>query len=210
MALVKSPLFSEEAHGALGGVEYRLCRGKNVVGRRSISTDLATPAQLQHRSLLKLAHDAWSALPLSDQAAWCQIAPPPLTGRNEYVARWIRCHLILADPPIPYPPPIHPSLIPDLNLVTADPASSELLLQWTSLYYPYCYVMFSALGTYSHRQNPTISKLRFRAYCPIGEEQITFPIGCAAPVVHLLLKTLDQRDGSVLARQLYRFEPVWS
>jgi hypothetical protein len=210
MAVVKSPLFSEEAHGPLGGIEYRTCRGRNVVGRRSISTALATPAQLQHRSLLKLAHAAWSRLPLSSQAAWDAIAPAPLTGRNEYVARWIRCKISAADPPQPNPPSLPIVLIDSITLNSATIDPPEIAIGITAADAANEMIMFFAHSTFSHRENPTIRQMTLVGYTGMTSAGWSWTPRVIAPVVHFLATIVDARDGTKLGSQLWRFEPVWS
>jgi len=90
MAKVKNPLFSEEAHGALGGIEFRQNRYGAVVGRKSIAAYHSTQKQLHHRSLLKAAHNAYAALTPQIKAAWDLIATPPITGRNLFIGRCLR------------------------------------------------------------------------------------------------------------------------
>jgi hypothetical protein len=87
---VKTPCMCEEAHGALGGVEFKTGNYGNVVSRRSISSYGQSPKQLLHRSRLKLAQAAWSALNPGLQAAWNEYARAPLTGRNAFVGAALR------------------------------------------------------------------------------------------------------------------------
>jgi len=210
MALVKNPLMSVEAHGELAGVEFRTIHGRNVVGRRSIATNRATPAQMQQRSLLHLAHAAWSALSLTDQAAWSAIAPAPITGRNEYIARWIRNYLIMGDPPRPNPPPIPATLVTAFTYTGTDLLENAVLVSWEHDYAGELMLMFYELSTYNRQLTPTLGKFRYSCAGGIGNGNATITCKCRAPVVHILIKTIDNRDGKLIANQLYRFEPDWS
>jgi len=209
MALVKQPLFSEEAHGALGGFEYRLCRGRHVVGRRSISTGLATQAQLQHRSLLQLAHAAWTALPLSVQAAWISLAPPPMTGRNCFIQRWMRTVGHNLDFPNPVPPAYVYAPITDLRLETLSPNLPAVNLLWDYTGTEFQSLLFFARSTWSHRRHPTLSQLTFTDFCGALAHSMEVVLHAASPVVHVLVLNVDKVSGALLQRVLLRLEPAW-
>jgi hypothetical protein len=103
MPKVKNPLFSEEAHGALGGIEFRHNRYGNVVGRKSLAAYHSTPLQTITRSRLRSANAAFDALPPSTKHAWDLISPRPSTGRNLFIGRYLRASLI---EPVTVPVPL--------------------------------------------------------------------------------------------------------
>jgi hypothetical protein len=90
VAKAKNPLFSLEAHGALGGIEFRTGNYGNVVSRRSISAHGQSQAQYSHRAHIKHAHSSWMSQPPSIKDAWNAYATPPLTGRMAYIGAAIR------------------------------------------------------------------------------------------------------------------------
>jgi len=74
MAKVTNPLMSQQASGALGGIEYRTTRYGAVVGRRSIATPVRSAAATFHTYQLKRARPRWNTLPAQVQAAWARHA----------------------------------------------------------------------------------------------------------------------------------------
>jgi hypothetical protein len=87
MAVVHNPLLSQEAHGKIGGTEFRLIHGRAVVGR----TSLATPRRTLHTNSARLGFDhavkAWRDLSDADRALWCQEAGSASLGFQLWTQR---------------------------------------------------------------------------------------------------------------------------
>lgn len=101
MARVKNPLFSEEAHGALDGIEFRTSRYGNIVGRRSMTPRRSTAGQQLVRQYLAWANHSWDQIeplgfrywyPITDarKAWWTERTPQGTTPRAFFCGRWAR------------------------------------------------------------------------------------------------------------------------
>jgi hypothetical protein len=202
MAKVKSPLLSLEAHGELGGVEYRQGIYGPMVGRRSIASMQATPLQLLHRSRLKLAHTAWLALFDSDRALWCAHATYPETGLNCFVGRWIKFTQAGFTPltiPLPYIPQ---SPITNLIATVLVPGESQIALDWDYRALSEDLLLFYLYQSFSHRHSPTLSKMRYNSwnYSSTNFQYIT--PDTVTPVNHIRLDQVSLENGDVISRHL--------
>lgn len=130
MAKLKLPCMCTEASGSLGGLEYKRNQYGNVVGRRSISTGLHTPAQLIVRSRLKFAHNAFSALSEQLKSAWEEFASPPKTGRNAFVGAYLKLATAGLAAPLDPRTPVTWSDPSDFNLSLPGGAPSWMKLAW--------------------------------------------------------------------------------
>ena len=87
MAVVYNPLLSQEAHGKVGGTEYRQIRGRSVVGRVSLATPQRTLHTGSARVGLDRAAKAWRQLSSDDRAMWAAAASSPELGFQLWVQR---------------------------------------------------------------------------------------------------------------------------
>lgn len=95
MARAKMPLLSIEASGSLGGLEFKSGVYGNVVSRRSLTPNKATPAQLEHRATFARAAHYWQQLSDADRNAWQSL----LTSAPDLKAAVIACYLRYPHPP---------------------------------------------------------------------------------------------------------------
>ena len=120
MAKAKMPLFSVEASGALGGLEYKRGIYGNVVSRRSISSNRASQAQLANRAQFGRAQHYWTALTDIDVARWHALFPDSIDLKADVVACYMRYPLHDVTPMAPDP------------LVEEDAPFSSVIVFWTS------------------------------------------------------------------------------
>jgi len=166
MARVKAPLLSEEAHGALGGIEYRTGHYGNMVGRRSISSRQQTQQQLIVRSRLKHAQAAYQAHSADVKTGFDLWAPDPLTGRNVEVARHLRSqNLLVPLPLLPWEAEQVPEIGPFGAAQNPNPPHN-IVFEWGGTSGPTTYVLIYTRATWSTAETLTLSKLRFQALAP--------------------------------------------
>jgi hypothetical protein len=209
MAKVKNPLFSEAASGALGGLQYSGNGYGNIVSRRSITPHLMTPLQTEARSRLKFAQSAWVALTDIEKAAWQAFATPPETGRNTFVAHWIRWQIMNLPG---NPEPVHHTSYSRLENLSWLP--SGIYPPSIELSYDYygdgsAYLIYKTLATYSNRQSPTPAKMLVSGVSGIDLPPYNFYPKVAAPVIHVRLEVIDNVNASIIETLQYRLEISW-
>jgi hypothetical protein len=209
MATVKNPLFSEEAHGNMSGLEFRRGTYGHVVGRTSLPPHLRTPAQTVQRSRLKLAHTAWEALSESDKQAWSRFATDTITPRNAFIAAALRFATVGR---ILLPRPVDPApatTISNVEVLTLFPSTPAIRLIWDYSGSPSNLVAAYVHMTYSNRLTPTPAKLVYSASIPPNLTPFYMPVPCTAPVAHVRLDIIDNNNGSLHGSYLSRFEIAW-
>lgn len=163
MAKVKQPLFSQEAVGALGGIQFRRGTYGPIVSRRSVTPHLMTPAQTLQRSRLAHAHRAFDALTDAQREAWNAFATYPETGRNAYV----RAYTILDKLGLtPATDPRTSTDIPRISNVTAawyPPTAKRLMVTWTLDNAGSGRLLLYIYQTWSNRDYPKPAKLIYKA-----------------------------------------------
>lgn len=90
MARAKFPLLSEAATGSIGGIEFKANQYGHLVGRRSISPNRSTPAQLTHRAKFARAIRWWQSLSEADQVQWQAVFPGSIDLRSDVIACYLR------------------------------------------------------------------------------------------------------------------------
>jgi hypothetical protein len=99
MAVVINPLLSQEAHGKVGGTEFRQIRGRSIVGRVS----LATPKRTLHTNDARMRFDhavkAWRNLSDADRALWALASGSPELGFQLWTKRAILTQMTPYDLP---------------------------------------------------------------------------------------------------------------
>lgn len=113
--IVKLPLMSAEARGAIGGLVYNTWRGKNVVKINTSPTGQGTEKRLAAQAILSAVSKLWAGLTDQQRAAWSQYAiDHPVTnwtgspGRNTGMNWFCKCNVELSrfsiatisDPPV--------------------------------------------------------------------------------------------------------------
>lgn len=208
---VKMPMMSVEARGAISGIEFRQGIYGPMVGKKSSATHQNTIMGLLHRSRLAPAHRAWEVLTDSNRAAWCAHATHPATGRNTFLAMCIR-FTQAGEIPLTSPEPSDPP-DPLKNLVIYPQAlfNHAFQIQWTfNPLYDDLYNIF-ILPSYSGRQNPTISQLRFKAHLAFYPTQLIIYDNEIAPVYHVRLDQISRENGDLISRHLFRIlNPGWT
>jgi hypothetical protein len=209
VAKVKSPLMSQEAHGALGGIEFRTSTYGNIVGRRSITPNRRTPSQLSSRALLVAASKAWEAKSDTIKAMWDDCAGPLETGRTAYIASYIR---LIPTNTAPYPLPALSVPISDISNfhVTSGLLNMGLAtVQWDCPAPNSNLVIFRGIGTWSYRSSPQHSRMPIigwsRDYAGWGS--ITLPAGC--PIAHVRMEQIGEFRGEILTVNTCRSLVEW-
>ena len=204
MAKVKSPLLSLEAHGELGGVEYRQGIYGPMVGRRSIASMQATPLQLLHRSRLKLAHTAWLALSDTDRSLWCAHATYPATGLNCFLSRYVK-FLMAGISPLTIPLP-DSHILPITNIRSGfeyDPYPPIYLywdVQLTGTDYIFAYVYETSSG----RANTSPNKMRFHSKIQSPVNSIYIRTNTAYHNTHIRLDQISSSNGDLIGSHLFK------
>lgn len=111
------------------------------------------------------------------------------------------------------PQPVHHTTVDNLsNFVVSVFSAEPPTLRFT---YDYTgdsesFSLWFTLVTFSARQTPTQSKLRFSLYdAPWGEDS-EIPVKFAGPIVHTRLEILNAVNGSILNVKYFRSEIDWS
>jgi hypothetical protein len=204
------PMMSVEARGAISGVEFRQTHCGAVVGRKSTASYQSTPLQMKTRGRLIGAHRAWELLTDSQRSAWNAHATYPATGRNTYIAMWVRFSAI-GKPKITIPlTPLPQNPLTNLRITTSLANPQEIDVEWDSPQPFYDLIAIYIYPTFSNRLNPTMSKLRFAA-CERAQELAIYAYTTInAPVYHVRLDMICSKTGDVRYKRLYRvLNPGW-
>jgi hypothetical protein len=209
MARVKNPLLSQEAHGALAGIEYRTSTYGNIVGRRSITPARQTVRQLAHRALFTRASTAWRNLPTTTKQQWNKLAEAPLDGRTTYIAAYIRLapHNAL---PLPRGLALE-NLITFTNFVltalTSEPPA--LRLTWSSAPFTGALMTINAVATSSRRLSYTHDRIPFSTASLSLLGIATLPIPCKANIAHVRIMQIHPSSGAIMSSHNIRQEIIW-
>lgn len=111
MAILKDPLFSDEAHGQVAKVAvFKRSQVHPVLCSLAYHPQNWTPPHVAQARAWRALCSTWRSLTFQDQEAWRTYAPGVLTGFNFF----IQCNGHLSLPPCYVPPPAH-SLLFDLT-----------------------------------------------------------------------------------------------
>jgi len=204
MARVKAPLLSEEAHGNLGGIEYRTGHYGHMVGRRSIASRAPTKTALLVRSRLKLANAAWTALGDADRRAWDQYARLPLTGRNAYVGAYLRANGNPTNFPMEPMLPWSPDEFTNVNVVFFPGPPLIVSVTWDTDLSHITWGMVYAAATWRSGEIVTPSRWRYQfpADSSGGTANILFPF--LAPYFHIKIDWLHDASNVVYRQSIFR------
>ena len=207
---VNMPMMSVEARGSISGVEFRVGPYGQVAGRKSTATYQSTPAQQQARGRLVLAHRAWEALTDATQSAWNAHATYPSTGRNTYIAMWVRFTQAEQAPIVE--PAIEREIdqLLDLQVSTDILLPNELRVDWKPNPAACTLLKFFLLSTYSGRSLPTLNQMRYESTAlSYDDHRIMYP-KIITPVFHVRVDQYSLETGDRLSRHLLRVEnPGW-
>lgn len=88
MAILKEPLFSDEARGTIYNViTFRRSAVHPIANAYTAHPVNWTPGKITQAHAWKALCNAWRALPDSDKATWRSAAPGVLTGFNYFMQR---------------------------------------------------------------------------------------------------------------------------
>jgi len=209
MAKAKNPLFSEEASGALGGIQFSRNQYGNIVGRRSISPHVQTQRALTYRALLKLAHTAWADLTQTEKDKWSSLTPPPQTPRNFYVACYLR--RMNAQHTLPEPAPVDDLTATFsgfyLGLSTLDPL--ELGLGYSYSGGPQAIIIVHAYYSAKHLRYIKPDHYKFAGAGVAADEGVTWTPPFPCKHLHLKLELCHSYSARVAERVLLHYEPTW-
>ena len=202
-------MMSVEAHGAISGIEFRQTRYGSVVGRKSTATYQSTPLQQKTRGRLIAAHRAWETLTDAARAAWNAHATHPATGRNTFIAMWLRFTLTgvtpllrpgISDPPIP-----KPDFILQLDLLYPNVVS----VTWTPALSGSNAILFYVLHTFSGRTLPTLSQMRYKGISSSVNDYFGYTLPIAAPYIHVRCDEISFLNGDLLGRHIVSGKNPW-
>ena len=209
MAKVKAPLFSEEARGALAGIEFRNNRSGNLVGRRSITPYKLTPKQAKHRTLLSTARTRWNALSQKDQDSWKRIATDLISPRTAFTRAWL---LLSKSGFIPITHCGAPQPFDDIKniIISVLPApSNQILLQWSHTTGRRLQIQIFSAPSWSFTPTPTRSKLRYTQHAQTTDNFAIVTLAAKAPRAHLLLRLVDTQQGTVRQEHMLVITTAW-
>lgn len=106
MAKLVHPLLSQDARGSLAGVQYSRNRSGSFGSRKSTSNRHQGDVATAHRTRIKTAHTAWTALSSQLKSHWEEFSGGRPTGRNAFIGA------TLTNLTIAYPPPAQSPLDP--------------------------------------------------------------------------------------------------
>jgi len=153
---------------------------------------------------LIVAHRAWELLTDSQKGAWNEWARPPATGRNTYIAQWLRFTTAAITPLSSPSAHIYTSPLTNLRISSWLPFFGIVFVEWDPDFSHDNPLLISVLETFSHRQTPTINQIPYhsRSHTDSGTQglDITF----LAPIVHIRIDQIDPENGDLLSRSLLR------
>lgn len=209
MAKAKNPLFSQEAHGALGGIMFRSGTYGQVVSRRSVSALGRTSAQCTARGRLKHAQTLWSALSDHDKSAWAAVAVLPETGQNAFI-RQACLSLMVGLTPLTVPVSGTDSLRDlSLEISTASKATARLRLDVYSDFTTSVRLIYKCYATYSNRVDPNAASYVYTAWSSPITERVDLYLKCPAPRVHVIVETMHTASRTITQRKHFLFKPNW-
>lgn len=209
MAKAKNPLFSQEAHGALGGIMFRTGTYGQVVSRRSITAVGRSQSQCTARGRLKKAHTLWQSLTDADRSAWSAYATPPETGANAYI-RQATISMMCGITPLTRPGSGTASLKRLNFLITsATRSTARLRLEIQSDLTSGVRLIYKVLATYSKRKDPNMANFTFAHYGSTVDERVDLYLKCPAPRVHLIVETMHTASRTITQRKHFLFKPNW-
>lgn len=200
---------SQEAHGALGGIEFRTSTYGNIVGRRSITPHRRTQLQLTHRAQMSEAAAAWRALSREDQQKWEAIAKYPSTGRMTFIAGYLKLYkfqypvnpqpIVNSEFDLPY----------DISIFKTFPAQKAIQIQWKCKTTHFTIANVSIQRTTSSRETPPKPRFLWHTwvYCP--ETLLLIPLEYKAPYVWIQMETIDYPSGQKVATIQQRLKVTW-
>lgn len=207
--ILKTPLMSVEAHGTLGGVEIRQGIYGSTAGRPSVSSRLRTPKQLETRARLVAAHRSWELLSDSDQVAWNRHATGVLTGRNTFIAMFLR-FTAAGVAPITSPNQSAPAdQLLDLRLSYYIWWPENVSITWTATPGAQNLIILYTLSSFSRRQLPTLAKMKYQLRAYTSNEIINWTTPFSAPVHHFRLDLVSLQNGTLLGQRLLRLPNPW-
>lgn len=207
MVKLKDPLMSAEAHGALGGIEYRQGIYGPMCGRRSIASAQSSPAQLAHRARLISAHRAWEALSNRDRAAWETLATPPATGRNTYIPSFFRLQWV--DPTF-FPLPIRHSsrnYLSNFDYETHHRDPWELDAFWDYQGDGTAYQIGRTHASYRNDSYCSPSRLRLYVAFPYPSGYLPITGLVNFPTVWVQIDMIDEINGLILGSWKKKYRP---
>ena len=200
---------SVEARGSISGVEFRQTHCGAVVGRKSTASYQSTPLQQLTRGRLNAAHRSWVSLTDANRSAWDAHATHPATGRNTFIAMWLRFTLIgetpllrpgISDPPIP-----KSDFILHLDLLYPN----DVLVTWTPALSGSNAILFYVLHTFSGRTLPTLTKMRYQGYASSVNDNFGYALPIAAPYIHVRCDEISGLNGDLLGRHIVSGKNPW-
>lgn len=207
MAKVVAPLLSEEAHGALGGIEFRTGHYGNMVGRRSIAARIRTPLALEARSRMKLAQEAWDVHDPGEIAAWDTFARHPETGRNRHTGGHLKANgNAILYPHSPYEP-FTPDAFTNVNLTPFLGPPDQLQITWDTDFSNVSFGIAYQYATWHTDANPQPSRWRYVGIVDSsgGGQNFTFTI--RMPVYWVRIDWMNHLSLSMYRQTLFRFVP---
>jgi len=207
---VKMPMLSAEARGAISGVEFRQGIYGPMVGLKSLATPQNTPMGLLRRSQMSRAHRAYEALSEQDKAAWELYAQPPANGRNTFIAAYLRFKMLYTTPILSPLPSVPNNPLAHLRVTPIVEETGSVNVTWNNWSGAQGWLLMFLLPTFSHRQSPTLSKMKFIGAGFDSDNDTYVDVTYGYPIYHLRIDQVNKQNGALIGRHLFRFpDPGW-
>lgn len=209
MAKAKNPLMSQEARGALGGIEYRQNQYGAVIGRRSITPHKRTPSQLEHRRKLSESAAIWTSLSDEIKSNWNTFAKSPLDGRTAFIAAKMKLSQATATPAADPNRSVPLSGISNFRAQIWGINPETILLEWDEDFSYDNLLLIYVAGTFSHRNNYTHSRMPFSIYANSNDASSLIYAPFKAPLYHIRIDAVNNYNGLILASWYLKFNATW-
>lgn len=206
MAKVKNPLMSQEAHGAVGGLEFRLTRSGSIVGDRSLATPTRTSRATSYAAHLGKARAAWTLVSPLNKKRWASVAPPGMSAFNFFQLAYARSSrltlLITAESPVL----VRPARISNFAISEWIPSSRILRATWAHSAGANNWVYIYFHGSYRPLTSPPMRGFRFLTGTNTTVTALLCPVQPRYLDVWIRVDTLHRTNFTLLQRQYVHLE----
>jgi len=206
MAKLSAPLLSQEAHGQLGGTEYRRIGGRHVAGRRSLATPRRTARTSAARSAFVAATHAWRALSDADRLLYDQSAPAGMSGFNLWTQRATRTLTLAGTPPTVISVTRPSGMISFVAAYAWNEDPPNIAIQYNSSGTGALQVMFYWQPKQRTRRSPDPDRWVYLGSAPSMDRDAWFNTPSYADSYHILMRLVSIESGE-LFQTLTHFHP---
>lgn len=210
MARVKSPLFSAEASGKLGGIEYRTLGSGAVVGRRSIAPQRVTAARSARGAYLKAGWASWKTLSAESRWSWRQMVLHPSDAPRYYAQLYatLKTGGSTLNQECTAAVPFGGLTSPVAGSWT--PASLRFTLAWTATADSRFFSMVRVWPTHRRRSDPQLRKFAYSRYFNFSATGGYCYVPFLSPYLWIDLRIIQKHRGNTVYRKTWEVTPGWT